>query len=109
MGLGMDIGFQVSVVYRDDDLVKVRVTAWNGLFGGTAEVYLGIGQLAEVAAQVQGFPRNLSDNREVILGSFGPDSAGGCIWMRFSCIDRSGHAYVETKIESDHDSAGKAQ
>jgi len=27
--------------------------------------------------------------------------------MRFYCVDKSAHAYVDSKIESDYDSAGK--
>jgi hypothetical protein len=44
-----------------------------------------------------------------MLGTFGTESAGGGMSMRFRCIDRSGHAFVETKIESDRDSGGRVQ
>jgi hypothetical protein len=104
-----EIGFQFKVLYRDSDLVKIRVSVWNGAFGGAAEVYLGTGRLGEVAAQLRGFPKSISDTREVMMGTFGTESAGGGMSMRFHCIDRSGHAYVETKIESDRDSEGRVQ
>ena len=29
--------------------------------------------------------------------------------MRFYCADRAGHAYVDSRIESEYDPAGKAQ
>jgi len=105
----METGFHFKVLYRDNDLVKLRVSASNSSFGGEADVYLGTGQLGEVATQVQGFPKSVSDTREVMLGSFDPESAGGGVSMRLYCVDRSGHAYVETKIESDRDSAGRVQ
>ncbi len=105
----MEIGFQFEIPYRDNDLVKVRVSAWNGAFGGAADVCLGTGQLGEVAAQLRGFPKTVSDTREVMLGTFGPESAGGGVSMRFYCVDRSGHANVETKIVSDRDSVGRVQ
>jgi hypothetical protein len=107
--MDLEAGVKFDVLYRDHDLVKVCVSAWNGTFGGTADVYLGANQLGEVARQLRGFPKNVSDNREVMLGTFGPESAGGGVSMRFFCIDRSGHAYVETKIESDRDAAGRVQ
>ncbi len=97
----MDIGFQFEVTYKDKDLMKVRVSAWNGTFGGTAVAYLGIGQLEEFAATLEGFPRSPSDTREITLGAFGPEWAGGGVSMQFYCADRAGHAYVESKIESD--------
>ena len=43
------------------------------------------------------------------MGTFGPESGGGGVSMRFYCVDRSGHACVDTKIESDRDSAGRVQ
>jgi len=97
----MDIGFQFEVIYKDSDLLQVRVSAWNGAFGGTAEVYVGIGKLEEAAAQPKGFPNDPSDTREVVWGAFGSQSAGGGVSMRFYCADASGHAYVDAKIQSD--------
>jgi len=102
-------GFRFEVIYRDNDLIEVHVSAWNGAFGGAADVYLGIGQLEEIAAKLQGFPKSPSDTREVILGDFIPRSAGRGVSMRFYCAGKSGRAYVEAKIESDYNPADKAQ
>jgi hypothetical protein len=96
----MDIGFRFEVIYKDSDLLEVRISAWNGAFGGTADVCARIGQLEETAAKLKGFPNHASDTREVILGDFGPKSAGGGLSMRFYCTDSSGHASVESKMES---------
>ena len=105
----MQTGFKFEILYRDNDLVKIRVSARNNQFGGKADVYLGTGQLVDIATQLQGFPRGILDSREVLLGAFGTDSAGGGLRMRFRCMDSSGHVCVETEIESDRDSAGRAQ
>lgn len=105
----METGFQFDVLFRDSDLLKVRVSAWNGAFGGASDVYVGIGALTEIANKLQGFPQSTSDAREVMWGTFGPETAGGGVSMRFYCIDGSGHAYVESKIESDQDAAGTVQ
>jgi hypothetical protein len=104
-----DVGFQFEVIYKDDHLLEVRISAWNGTFGGAAEVYVGIDQLKETATKLQRFPLDPSDVREVTFGGFGPKSAGGGVRMRFYCADRAGHTYVDSRIESDYDSAGKAQ
>ncbi len=105
----MDIGFRFEVIYKDSYLLEVRLSAWNGAFGGAADLYVGIGQLEETAAKLKGFPNHPSDTREVILGDFGPKSAGGGVSMRFYCTDASGHASVESKIESDSLSGKPAQ
>jgi hypothetical protein len=104
-----EIGFQFRVLYRDNDLVKVRASAWNGVFGGAADVYLGSGRLGEIASQLRGFPEGSSDSREITLGTIGSESAGGGMSMHFYCIGQSSHAFVETNIESDCDSKGKVQ
>ena len=97
----MEIGFRLEVIYKDNDLLELRVSAWNGAFGGTADVNMGIGELEATAAQLKGFPTHPADAREVMLGSFGPKTAGGGASVRFYCIDRAGHARLESKIESD--------
>jgi hypothetical protein len=107
--MNMDVGFQFEVIYKDAHLLEVRISAWNGSFGGAAEVYVGLDQLEETAKKLQRFPRDPSDVRDVTFGAFGPKSAGGGVSMRFYCADRAGHTYVDSKIESDYDSAGKAQ
>lgn len=96
----MNIGLSFEVIYKDSDFLEVRASAWNGAFGGAADVYVGIGVLEETAAKLLGFPRNTSDNREVTLGSFSPDRAGGGVKMRFCCADASGHAFVELRIDT---------
>ncbi|SRR6266404_3481346 len=104
-----DVGFQFEIVYKDVHLLEIRISAWNGSFGGTADVYIGLDQLKETAVKLRRFPLDPSDVREVTFGEFGPKSAGGAASMRFYCADRAGHTYVDSRIESGYDSAGKAQ
>ena len=103
------IGFQFQVIWYDNDVVQLCVSAWNGAFGGAADIYEAIGDLEEAAAQLRGFPRTPSDRREVIFGNFDRKCAGGGVNMRFHCIDRAGHAYVEATIDSNHESGGTVQ
>lgn len=104
-----EVGLQLDVLWHDDDLYDVRVSAWNGAFGGVAEVYVEIGGLEEVAEKLSGFPRSPADVREIVFGAFGRECAGGAASMRFYCMDQAGHAYVESRIESDVESAGVVQ
>jgi len=95
------VGFQCKVLYRDNDLVKVRISGWNGTFGGAADVYIGAGQLSEIALRLRGFPGNGADVREVMLGTFDSESAGGGVRMKFYCVSAAGHCRVEAKIAAD--------
>jgi len=98
----MDSGFQFELLWNDEDVLQLRIRASNSRFGGTADVYVPIGGLAEAAAKLEGFPRNPSDQRELEFGAFGPKTAGGGVHMRFYCEGAAGRAFVETTMESDH-------
>jgi hypothetical protein len=104
----MEVGFQFEIIYQDNDLVEIRVSAWNGVFGGSSDVYVNKGDLQTIAGKLAGFPNSPSDTRDFTLGSFDRESAGGGVHMKFSCIDRSGHAQIEARIESD-DKSGRRQ
>jgi hypothetical protein len=95
----MITGLDLKYLYHDNDVIEVQVFAGNNRFCGTARVYVGIGQLSEAAAVLQGFPQYPSDTREVVLGKFGRGYAGGGVRLRFYCKDS---AVVEATIESDH-------
>jgi len=102
-----DLGIRFEVIYKDVHLVKVRISAWNGTFSGTSDIYFGPDQLGKTAREIEGFPRNPADVREIMLDSHsGP---GDRVSMRFYCTDSSGHASVDSTIESAPDAAGKIQ
>jgi hypothetical protein len=103
----MEIGVRFEVIYDDIHLIEVRVSVWSGTFAGATDVYVGTGQLAEAAVKLQHFPRDFSDTREIMFGDFIPNSGG--VSLRFYCIDRAGHAFVDSKVESDHRRTGKRQ
>jgi hypothetical protein len=92
----------VSYEYHDLDVLELRVTAWNGRFGGDTKLYAGRDELTLIATALNGFPANSADNREVVLGAFGPETAGGAVRLIFYCKDRAGHASIELQIEADH-------
>src|SRR6266404_6342584 len=95
-------GFRFQAIWFDNDVIQLCVSAWNGTFGGVADIYEALGDLEEAAAQLRGFPRNPSDSREIIFGNFDRKFAGGGVSMRFHCVDGAGHAYVEATIDSNY-------
>lgn len=106
----MEVGFQFEIVYKDVHLLETRISVRSGLFSGVANVYVGLNQLQETAGALQGFPSSTSDIREITFGVFDPESPPGRrVKMRFYCIDKSGHAYVDSTMESDCNAAGKIQ
>jgi hypothetical protein len=105
----MDVGFQFELLWNDEDVLHVRIGASNGEFGGTANVYVPIGGLAEGAVKLKGFPRSASDERVLEFGKFGSAMAGGAVSMKFYCKGAGARAFVETTIESDHDGQGAAE
>lgn len=105
----MEVGFRFEKTYEDNDLLQLRVSAWNGFFGGAADIYVGIGRLKEVANLLRGFPSYVKDDREFTLGAFTREFAGGGISLHFFCSGGAAHVFVESKIESTHNAEGKAQ
>lgn len=97
----MDRCIQLSYRYHDVDVVELKVSAWNGSFGGSACLYIGQGELADIATLLAGFPVGLEDRREVTFGAFGSKFAGGATNLKLSCIDDAGHCQLHMTIEAD--------
>lgn len=105
----MELGIEFQIIWSDNDALNLRVAAWNGLFGGVAEIYVAIGDLQVAARQLRGFPNNPADKRVIDLGCFDRKYAGGSVSMSFHCVDGAGHAYVETTIDSNCVTGGTIQ
>jgi hypothetical protein len=90
-------------------MLEVRVSAWNGRFGGTADVYISHDELADAADSLAGFPQTLTDTRAFQLGSFGPQHASGASAIRLWCEDGAGHVRLEAKLESDFNQTETAE
>jgi hypothetical protein len=103
------LGIQFDETWRDEDLIMVHVTAWNGRFGGSAEVYVPTSDLTKHASRLKGFPSSVSDSRTIELGTFDPSCAGGGLRLRFYCLDGAGHTFVECKVRPDSKIAGVEQ
>jgi hypothetical protein len=98
----MNAGLRVSYIWHDSDVLEVQVVAENDDFRGTAAMYVGRGDLNEAAATLSGFPKNQLDKRELTLGAFGKQFAGGAVNLSFYCRDLAGHATCMAEIESAH-------
>lgn len=100
----MRLGLQLKYLWHDVDVLELEVVASNGKFSGASNAYVSIGGLGEAAIALKGFPRDLSDIRELKFGEFGRESAGGCAQIRFFCKNSAGHAVAEIQIETEDES-----
>jgi len=91
----------VEVVWFDQDVIECRVTCSNGPFCGATKMYLAHDELLKAADTLAGFPSSVEDNRNIRLGAFEPDVAGGGIEMAFRCVDSAGHAVVVVRLRAD--------
>src|ERR1700739_4822589 len=98
----MDRCIRLAYRYHDVDVVELRVSAWNGSFGGSTCLYIGQGDLADAATLLVGFPNGVNDKREVTFGAFGPKFAGGAMELQFLCSDGAGHTRLDVTIEADY-------
>ena len=96
----MIAGIELRYLYHDADVIEVRIVAQNSRFRGSADVYIGTSCLIETAKAIEGFPANSQDTRDVTLGAFGNDFAGGAVRLEFFCKDIAGHSTVRITIES---------
>jgi hypothetical protein len=102
----MEVGIEFQLIWHDNDVLNLRVSAWNGDFGGVAEIYEGVGDLHVAASNLRGFPNNPSDRREIV---FDRKCAAAGVSMRFHCVNGAGHAYVEASVDSNYQRGGTIQ
>jgi hypothetical protein len=106
----MKKGISFSVEWWDNDVVLFVVTVANDAFSGKTSLYLGHGELAQLAEALSRFPRDATDHREVELGAFSTLHAGGGILMSFSCLDAVAHAAVDVRLRTqDCNACGELQ
>lgn len=102
-------GIEIEFLWFDDDIDEVRIRGANGRFSGEASVYLGKGQLAEIAALFRGFPSDSSDTRALEVGTFDPSCAGGGARLRLRCASPAGAALIDLVLRADESVAGRTE
>src|SRR6266481_2168312 len=98
----MEVGIEFQLIWHDNDVLNLRVSAWNGDFGGVAEIYEGVGDLHVAASNLRGFPNNPSDRREIVFGNFDRKRAAGGVSMRFHGVEGPRHANVDASVSSHY-------
>ena len=94
-------GIEFEVVWFDQDVIEYQVECSNGTFRGATRMYCAHDELSKAAEALSGFPSTTQDCRDVLLGAFEPNVAGGGISMSFRCVDSVGHAVVLVRLRTD--------
>lgn len=97
----MKTGLEISIIYVEEHLLELRVSASNGSFAGQAEVYAQVSVALELANILNGFPTRAHDIREFEFGTFDETYAGGGAKLRFYCVDSVGHSFAEVTLRHD--------
>ena len=105
-----------EVLYRDEHLMEVLVTAKNDRFAGASAIYLDSDgqQLIEMSNRLKGFPKDIKQVEEIEFGSIQKDGnifevksssqtkvTTAYLGLKFYCSDRAGHSVVSVKIIED--------
>jgi hypothetical protein len=101
-------GLVVAVVYADDDLIEVEIATSNGVFAGTVRAYDAVDAPTRWADALAGFPTRRSDGRDLVIGTFADDEAGGGVALRFSVVDGAGHCTLAVRLRADGASRASA-
>ena len=88
---------ELIVVWKDDDMFELKVTASNGRYSGTTEVYDTSDTLAKFATSLKGYP---TDNT-ILFHEAGEKNNYAYFSMRFYCIDNAGHVGVQINLEDN--------
>lgn len=96
----IETGVRISVIYTDEDCIKLRVMASNGVFAGQSDMYASSEALREFAGVLRGFPASSNDTRSFELSSVDAAYADGGAGFRFYCLDSVGHAAAEVSLRS---------
>src|SRR5436190_14784495 len=88
---------ELQIIWKDDDMFELKVTASNERYFGTTEVYDTKGTLSKFAQALIGFP----NNNKNLLHEAGFKDGYAFFSMNFYCIDNAGHIGVEINLEDN--------
>ena len=89
---------KLKIIWKDDEMFELQVTASNGRFLGTTEVYDQSEPLYDFANSLLGFPRT---SGSVLLHETGEKDSYAYFAMKFYAIDSVGHLGVQVTLESN--------
>ena len=92
---------RLQIVWKDEHKFELKVTASNGRFFGSTQVYDTPEPALKFAQTLKGFPQ---DNNDLHYET-GYKNGSACFSMHFYCIDDAGHFGVEINLEDNFGTA----
>ena len=86
----------ISLVWADVDIHEVVVSVASGKFSGTTSLYIGPGELSDLADRLSGFPSSPEDQRDFVLGK--PFDRESEVRGSLYCQDSTGHLCMHITI-----------
>ena len=86
---------ELKVIWKDDDMFELKVTASNGRFFGITEVYDTSNSLTSFAKSLIGYPASC----QRLFYETGEKNGYAYFSMKFYCIDNMGHIGVQVNLE----------
>lgn len=94
----MEYGLTLQHIYNDSDIVELAITATNGRYTGTTELYVAREETCNYINLLAGFPKDNQDRRKLEIGATDAGSAGGGMALHFHCMDGAGHVEVDVEL-----------
>jgi hypothetical protein len=99
---------EITVVWNDEDLQEVVVSASSGLFTGQVNLYAAWDELKTIAESLSGFPSNRTDKREIHLGQDNLSGYGKAS-LTVCSTDSMGHLAVEVAMHTNPANSAKGR
>ena len=88
---------KLEVIWKDDDMFELRITASNGRYSGITEVYDTTESLAAFADSLHRFPQN----SDTLLHEAGEVDGYAYFQMKFYPFGHAGYIGVEVSLEEN--------
>ncbi|MDO1451860.1 hypothetical protein Q0590_36665 [Rhodocytophaga aerolata] len=88
---------RLEVIWKDEDMLELKVSVNNGRYSGITEVYDQKELLADFANRLLGFPKG----EEILLHSAGEKNSYAYFEMRFYQLDPTGKIGVQITLEEN--------
>ena len=88
---------ELEAIWKDDDMLELRVKTSNSRYSGMTEVYDTSDTLTDFAKALVRFPTE----DKTLFYEIGEKNSYSYFSMRFQCIDTTGHIGVEIHLEEN--------
>lgn len=88
---------ELNVIWKDDDMMELKVRASNTDFSGVTEVYDRAENLSNFASALTNYPKN----NEILFYEAGSKDSYAYFSMKYYSIGTNGHLGIEVNLESN--------